>query len=302
MSSLGGHFLGLDRWLNVDSAPFDQTLSFPHTVSIRFGLAYDQEVWRIKTVKYLLALAAAFILMLGFSPAAQAQQEVTLLVPGPIRVAFDKLLPQFESKSGYKVKVTYGTSLGTRDQVAKGEAFDVPVLRAPYPEALASGNIVPESATKIASFVVGVGVRKGAAKPDISNAEAVKRMLLAAKAISYPDPAAGTAGARIDEMLQKLGIAAEIKAKSTIVANSGPAQQAVASGMSDLCLAYVSDMRNPGVDVVGPLPTDAASADDLIGFVSTHATNPAAAKALLEFLASPEAAAVYKEVGLLPGR
>jgi len=252
-------------------------------------------------VKYVLAFVVAFLLVLGNWSSAQAQDEVTLLVPGPARVALDKLLPAFESKTGHKVKVTYGTSLGTKEQVARGEAFDVPVMRAPYQEALASGNVVVNSATTIASFVVGVCVRKGAPKPDISTPEAVKRMLLAAKAVTYPDPAAGTAGARVSEMFQKLGIADEMKPKSTIVANSGPAQAAVASGERDLCLAYVSDLRNPGIDVVGALPREVASPDDLIGFLSTHAKNPTASKALLDYLSSPDVAAIYKGEGMLPG-
>ena len=252
-------------------------------------------------MKYPSALAVVFFLALGISPIAHAQDEITLLVPGPTKVALDKLLPAFEAKTGYKVKVTYGTSLGTKDQVAHGEPFDVPVMRAPYQAALDSGNVVASSATTIASFVVGVCVRKGAPKPDISTPDAVKRMLLSANTITYPDPAAGTAGARTNEMFQKLGIADQMKPKSAIVANSGPAQASVASGDKDLCLAYVSDMHNPGIDVVGPLPREAASPDDLIGFLSTHAKNPAASKALLDYLSSPEAAATYKGEGMLPG-
>jgi molybdate transport system substrate-binding protein len=252
-------------------------------------------------VKYVLASVVIFCLVLGNTPSAHAQDEVTLLVPGPTKLALDKLIPAFESKTGYKVKVTYGRSLGTRDQVAQGEPFDVPVMRAPYDAALASGNIIASSATTIASFQVGVCVRKGVPKPDISTPEAVKRMLLGAKAITYPDPAAGTAGARTDEMFQKLGITDQMKPKSTIVANSGPAQASVASGDMDLCLAYVSDMHNPGIDVVGALPRDVATPDDLIGFLSTHAKDPVASKALLDYVSSPEVGAIYKEMGMLPG-
>ena len=93
-------------------------------------------------MKYLFALVVAFFLVLGNAPSARAQDEVTFLIPAPTKVVMDKLLPAFEAKTGYKVKVTYGMSLTTRDQVAKGEPFDVPVLRAPYDAALASGNIL----------------------------------------------------------------------------------------------------------------------------------------------------------------
>jgi molybdate transport system substrate-binding protein len=253
-------------------------------------------------MRHAIAVLAVCALLTGIAGTAHAQEEITLLVPGPTRVALDKLLPMFESKTGYQVKVTYGTSLGTKEQVARGEPFDVPVMRAPYDQALASGNVVASSATTIASFVVGVCVNKGSAKPDIATADAVKRMLLSAKAITYPDPAAGTAGARVTQMFEKLGITEEMKPKSTIVMNSGPAQASVANGEKDFCLAYLSDIQNPGVDAVGALPRDAAMADELIGFVSSHAKNPAAAKALLDYLASPEAGAVYKSVGMLPGK
>jgi molybdate transport system substrate-binding protein len=254
-----------------------------------------------RTVKYLFALVVALFLVLGNGPSARAQDEVTFLIPAPTKVVMDKLLPAFEAKTGYKVKVTYGMSLTTRDQVAKGEPFDVPVMRAPYDAALASGNIIPSSGTTIASFVAGVGVRKGAPKPDISTPEAVKRMLLDAKSVIYSDPAAGTVGVLTQDMFEKLGITEQMKAKSTIVPNSGPSQAAVASGEKELCLAYVSDMRNPGIDIVGPLPREVAGTDDLVGFVSSHATNPKAAKALLDFLSSPEAAPFYKEGGMKPG-
>ncbi len=252
-------------------------------------------------MRYVFALIVAFALVLGISPSAQAQQEITLLVPGPTKVALDKLLPEFESKTGYMVKVTYGTSMGTREQVVRGEVFDVPVMRTPYQQALDSGNVVVGSGTLIASFQVGVCVRKGAPKPDISTPEAVKKTLLDAKTITYPNPAAGTAGARVTEMFEKLGITEQIKPKSTIVENSGPAQASVASGEKDLCMAYVSDMRNPGIDVVGALPHEISSPDELFGFLSSHAKNPAASKALLDFLTSSDAGAVYKAVGMVPG-
>ena len=102
----------------------------------------------------------------------------------------------------------------SREIAACGEAFDVPIEQPPYPEVIASGNVVASSATPLASVAVGVAVRKGAPKPDISTPEAVKRMLLAAKSVSYPN-AAGGAAARVsfNETLQKLGIAEQMQPK-----------------------------------------------------------------------------------------
>lgn len=253
-------------------------------------------------MRYLIAFAVAVSLLFAISPAARAQSEVTLLVPAPTRVALDKIIAVFESKTGDKVTVTNGTTLGTKQQVAKGDAFDVPVMQPPYDEALASGNVIANSGRTIASFVEGVCVKKGAPKPDISSADAIKRLLLGAKAITYPDPAAGSAGVRITEAFQKLGITDQMKAKSTITPNSGPAQMMVANGQVDLCLAYLSDLRNPGIDAIGPLPTDIFPPNDMVGFVSTHAKDPAASKAFLDFLSSPEVASMYTAAGMQPGR
>ena len=254
-------------------------------------------------MRKLLLSFAALVLLLGTTTlSAHAQAEVTLVAPGGIRAPIEQLIPGFESKTGNKVKATFGSGLGTKKQVAEGVPFDVPVVQPPYPEVIASGNVIAGSAKPLANVSVGVAVKKGAPKPDISSADAVKRMLLDAKAITYPDPGAGTAGARVTEMFQKLGITDQMKAKSTITANSGPAQMAVANGSADLCLAYLSDIHNPGVDAVGALPTDVASADDLVGFLSSHAKDPKASQALLDYLSSPEAAPVYRSEGMAPGR
>lgn len=253
-------------------------------------------------MKQPLGFAIVLSLVLGILPAAHAQSEVTLLVPAPTRVALDKIIPIFEMKTGNKVTVTNGTTLGTKQQVAKGDPFDVPVMQPPYDEALASGNVVVNSGRTIASFVEGVCVKKGAPKPDISSADAIKRLLLGAKSIDYPDPAAGSAGVRVVEAFQKLGITEQMKATAKVVKNSGPAQMDVANGDADLCLAYLSDLRNPGIEAVGPLPFDIFAPNDMVGFVSSHAEDPKASLALLDFLSSPEVADMYTAAGMKPGR
>src|SRR6202158_4910050 len=128
-----------------------------------------------------LRWSAICILLLGTSDSAPAQSEITLIAPGGIRGAIEQLIPGFEIKTGQKVKATFGSGGGTRQQVARGEAFDVPIVQPPYPEVLASGNVVVSSATPLATIALGVAVKKGAPKPDLSSAEAVKRTLLAAK-------------------------------------------------------------------------------------------------------------------------
>src|SRR5579864_561917 len=118
------------------------------------------------------------VLVVGIWESARAQNEITLIAPGGIRGAIEQLIPGFESKTSQKVKATFGSGGGTRQQVARGEAFDVPIVQPPYEDVLASGNVVVTSATPLASIAVGIAVRKGAPKPDISTADAVKRTLL----------------------------------------------------------------------------------------------------------------------------
>src|ERR1700694_1055264 len=159
-------------------------------------------------MRYLLSSAVVVVLALGNSHSTCAQSEVTLVAPGSVRAAMEQIISEFERKTGNQVKATFGSGGGTKQQVVRGEAFDVPIVQPPYADVLASGNVVASSATPLASVAVGVAVRQGNPKPDISTPEAVRRMLLAAKFISYPDGAGGAAaGVSFDETLKKLGIA-----------------------------------------------------------------------------------------------
>ena len=241
------------------------------------------------------------MLLLLSSALLHAQSEVTLIAPGGIRAAIEQLIPGYERQTGHKVKATFGSGLGTKQQVARGEAFDVPIVQPPYPEVLASGHVVPGSAKPLASVAVGVAVRQGATKPDISTPDAVKRMLLAAKAVSYPNPAGGAAaGISFDETLKKLGIAEQMQPKLKRAQGGAGAMRMVAAGEVDIGLTFVSEMKQPGIDVVGPLPKEISPPTTLVGFVSSHAKDPAAAQALLDYLASPAAAPAYKAQNMQP--
>ena len=148
---------------------------------------------------------------LAVSFSAHAEEGVTLIARGGIRAAIEKLVPESERKTGLQVKATF-SGLGTKQQVARGDAFDVPIVQPPFPEVLASGNVLANSAVTLASVSVGVAVRQGAPKPDISTADAVKRTLIAAKSASFPNPAGGAAaGVSFVETLKKLGIAEQIE-------------------------------------------------------------------------------------------
>lgn len=252
-------------------------------------------------MRYLLSSLFVAAVLLGNAFGARAQTEITLLAPGPIRGPLDKLIPGFESKTGDKVKVTYGAGsrdtppYGTRQLVARGQGLDVSIIFAPYPQAVSSGNVDPKSATTITRILLGVTVKQGASKPDISTPAAVKKMLMDAKSIAIVDPAQGTLGGEAMEALKKLGMTDQVKPKLKTFEGSGQAEDAVAKSEAELFLGpQVSDNLRPGVELVGALPHSVSTPTDVVGYVSTKAKDPKAAKALLRYLRSPEAEAAYK--------
>jgi molybdate transport system substrate-binding protein len=238
---------------------------------------------------------------LAVSFSAHAEEGVTLIAPGGIRAAIEKLIPEFERKTGLQVKATFGSGLGTKQQVARGDAFDVPIVQPPFPEVLASGNVLANSAVTLASVSVGVAVRQGAPKPNISTADAVKRTLIAAKSVSFPNPAGGAAaGVSFVETLKKLGIAEQIEPRLKRAQGGANAMKMVADGEAEIGLTFVSEMNEPGVEIVGTLPREISTPTTLVGFVSSHAKNTAAAKQLLDFISSPAAAPAYRAEHMLP--
>jgi molybdate transport system substrate-binding protein len=252
-------------------------------------------------LKHLVSLFLAVALVLGLSATVRAQNEITLLAPGPIREPLDKLLAGFQTKTGTRVKVTYAGGVPTRKQVASGKGLDVDLLFAPFQEVLKTGNIVPGSATVVARVRLALAVKKGAPKPDISTPAAVKKTLLDAKSITSVDPEQGSVGGIAQAALDKLGIADQVKPKLKWVATGGVVQDLVAKGDVEIALGpYLSDMNNPGVDVVGALPPGASTPVDITGFLSNSLKDTKTAKALVAYLKSSEAAPVWKEAKMFP--
>jgi molybdate transport system substrate-binding protein len=253
-------------------------------------------------MKYLISSAVLALAVTGSTCAGAV--ELTLIAPGGIRAAVNQMLPDFERKTGNTVKATFGSGGGTKARVVKGEPFDVPIVQVPYPDVIGSGHVVVASETPIANVSVGLAVRTGAPKPDISTADAVKKLLLSAKAIAYPNAANGAgAGLSFDETLKKLGIYDQVKAKAKPVQGGAGAMAALAKGEIDYGFTYVSEiLPEPGVEVVGALPKDISTPTYLTAFLSADSKNPDAAKALIAYLTSPEAAAVYKARGMAPGK
>lgn len=156
----------------------------------------------MKHMKYLFSAIFVLALVFGSEVSASAQGEITLLATGPARRPIDQIVANFQAKTSYKVKVTYGPGMTTRQSVAKGQALDVSLIVPPYPGAIASGTIIPSSATPIAGLLTAIAVPKGAPKPDISTPDALKRALLAAKAIGYEEPTSPLPGRQLSERLR----------------------------------------------------------------------------------------------------
>ena len=249
------------------------------------------------------AIAALTLVLVG-SPSGHAQEELTVSIVSRADDGFRELISRFEVKTGRKVKVTFPNFMASRDVIVKGEPFDLAIVEFPHDaDVVTSGNVVPGSATLVANGWMGVAVRKGAPKPDISTPAAVKRTLLAAKSIAYPDPEGGTAasGRNIEEMLRRLGIADEMKAKTTHTRGGGRAMAAAASGEVEIGMTmHIGMYGMDDIDVVGILPAEIAPPSPLIAFISSRTTRAAAARELLAFLASPEAAPVYRKYLLEP--
>ena len=269
----------------------------------------------MKNTKNVSSAIFVIALVFGGWASARAQSEITLLAVGPMRAPTQKIVANFEAKTGHRVKVTYGNGAETRRTVAKGQALDVSLIIAPFPGASASGAIVPGSATLVASILTAVGVPKGRPKPDISTPAAVKKALLAAKSIGYEDPDFTVAGQGPWEALNKLGIADQVATKSQV--ELGPGAQGISptatnnaiktskrleNGDIDIGLLMLSDMlpEKDKYDIVGVLPRKICTPVPVVGFISTHASDATAAKALLQYLASPEAETIWKEAGYEP--
>jgi len=256
-------------------------------------------------MKYWLSAIAVITFVLVTAHSARAQEEITLIAPGIIQAPIEQLIPAFEAKTGRKVKATFGAVVASKQQVIHGEPFDVPLVEVPYDaEVIASGNVVAGSATPLANVSVGVAVRKGAPKPDISTPEAIKRMLLAAKSIAYPDPnpTGAASGISTTEALKSLGIFEQLQPKTKLTQGGARAMALVSSGEVEIGMTFLPGMTDPGIDIVGLLPRDVSPPTIVIGFVSSHAKDPAAAKELLTYLSSPEAAVTYKAQKFQPGR
>src|SRR5262245_45833233 len=237
-------------------------------------------------------VAAMVAALIALMPGATNAAEMRLLITTAMKAAIDELGPAFEKTAGHKLTITYGPSGALAKRIAGGEGVDLVILAGGIDDLIKQGRIVADSRRDVARVRIGVAVRKGAPKPDIGTVESFKQTLLKAKSIAYVDPAAGGAsGIYLAKMLERLGILKEVKVSAI-----------VARGEAEIGLQQISEIMSvPGAELVGPLPDELQTVTIYTAGVPSAAKEVAGARALISFLTTPAAAAVYKTKGLDPG-
>ena len=253
-------------------------------------------VWlRIRTV------AVFGVCLLLFAGAAYGQ-DVKVMISGGLTAAYLQVVPEFERAAGHKVVTAFGASMGNAPdsipvRLQRGEPVDVVILAGEaLDDLVVQGKVLAGSRVDLARSSIGMVVRAGAPKPDISSVEALKRTLLQAQSIAYSASASGFYLST--ELFPRLGIADRIKAKSQRI-ESERVGVVVARGGAELGFQQISELLGvPGTDYVGPLPPAVQKITVYSAGIGAAAKEPAAARALIKFLASPAAAAAVTKSGL----
>lgn len=227
---------------------------------------------------------------------------ITLVAPGGIRAALQKLIPLFEKKSRHTVAPTFTSGGSAKAKTVEGELFDVPIVQPPLDTVRASGHVVAASEAPVATVSVIVGVPSGIPRPDISTGEAVKRLLLQAHSIACPSAARGAAcGVSFEASLKRLGIHDAVMPKVQASQGGWNAIEMLAEGNVEVGITFASEMDpDPRVQVLGPMPHDISEPTGFVAYLHARSKEPDAARAFITFLRSPEAAKIFEECGMVP--
>jgi molybdate transport system substrate-binding protein len=251
----------------------------------------------------------ATVVALLVATAAANAAEINAFISTAIKAATDELLPPFERATGHTIRASYAPSGALIPRFDRGEPVDVFLTDSTaIDELIKRGKIVADrtnlARTDLARTGIGIAVRKGAPKPDVSSAEALKRALLAAKSVGHAAPSGGSiTAAHIQGVFRRLGIAAEMAPKVKLAAGgpNGRVSVLVSSGEAEIGLQQVSELlSNPEVEVIGMLPAELQQTTIYSAGVTTSAREAEAAKALIKALTAPSAAVIYKAKGLDP--
>jgi molybdate transport system substrate-binding protein len=251
-----------------------------------------------------LAIAGLlFSPIMAIGTAVAEPAEVKVLASVALTSALDELAPQYERATGNKLKIGYSLIADIKKRILAGETADVIILSKPAMEDLAKQDkFVANSTASVAGTPVAVTARAGMPKPDISSVDALKRTLLAAKSIVYADPAKGGAsGVYFAHVVDQLGIAEQIKAK-TILVPGAQAADVVAKGEAEIGVAQASEIVPvAGAQLVGPLPGEFASMTAFTAGIGAGTKVQDASKSFIQFLTGPVAAPLFKSKGFVPG-
>ena len=248
----------------------------------------------------LLGLAA--VLMAAGAPRDAGAAEIKVLTAGAFKQVVLALVPDFEKQTGHKVTVENETVGALTKRIEGGEGFDLAVLTPGAVDNLTGkGKFAAGSRTNLARVGVGVVVKDGTPKPDISSVDAFKKSLLAAKSVAYIDPAAGgSSGIYVSGLLDKLGIGAEVKAKAKLI-HGGAVAEHIAKGEAELGIHQISEILPvKGIVLVWPLPAEIQNYTVYAAGLGANAKEADAAKTLLKALSGPAAAEVLKAKGMEP--
>ena len=246
---------------------------------------------------------AALALLLGLPAGAAGAAEIKVLSTGNMQSILGALTPDFESATGYKLVIEYGSTPKMQTRVESGEAADLTINeRYVLDDLLGQGHVEAGTLTDIARSPLGLGVRSGAPKPDISTPEAFKRALLAADSIAYPDPSGGAQdGTYFAGLLMRMGIADEVKPKIKLTQGGDAAAQLVAAGGAQLGVAQKRNFNTlKGVELLEPLPDIPGIKFLMVAGVIKGSHEHDGALALAKFLSSPAVASTIVAKGMEP--
>jgi molybdate transport system substrate-binding protein len=254
-----------------------------------------------------IAIAAFALIAAMRTGGAADAAEIRVLSSGSMKSALSQLLSDFEKSSGNTATIEYGPAGAIVGRIAKDDAADVVIVsRSQLQKLESNGKVVQGSLVNIAGISLGVAVRKGAPKPDIGNVEAFKQALLSARSIGYRDPITGsTSGIYTASLLERLGIAQDLKPKLHLDRSEGDVPEnvflGVAKGEVEMQIGQITEIViSPGVDLAGPLPAEIQNTTLMAAGIITTGKAPDAAKALIGFISSSSAAAVFKAGGFQP--
>src|SRR3954451_3178609 len=248
-----------------------------------------------------LGLSIAVALLLAGSAGAA---EVKVMISGGLTAAYKALIPEYERASGNTVVTAYGPSMGTTAnaipvRLERGEPVDVLILVGyALGDLIKQGKAVADSRVDLVRSPIGIAVKAGAPKPDITTVDALTRTLKAAKTIAYSDSASGVYVST--ELFSRLGIAEEMKDKARKIPAT-PVGEIVAHGDAEIGFQQISELRPvEGIDIVGPLPDELQKITGFSAGIATVSKEPDAGKALIKFLASPAARPEIVKSGMDP--